>query len=293
MMFAVLASFAQEESRSMSENNKWSIKKKFERGEVMINTTRFCGYDKNEYGDLVVNWKEAEIVRLLFDLYLMNIGCSRLSDLLNYLGVKTMTDSQWETGTIGGMLSNEKYKGDFHLQKYYTPSTQRNVTRRNHGEVQSYYISENHEPIVSPELWGQVQEMKEYRKKERNIGQDGTKKFQNRYPLSGKLICPFCGKTLRRRQVYNKKIQWLCSTYIEKGKKACKGIRIDDVALAGLNITKQTVVEEVIQNGKKYYCYTRKTDFDCGIRNSADSAETENGGVLPGINRPRRTVIKL
>ena len=151
----------------MSENNKWSIKKKFERGEVMINTTRFCGYDKNEYGDLVVNWKEAEIVRLLFDLYLMNIGCSRLSDLLNYLGVKTMTDSQWETGTIGGMLSNEKYKGDFHLQKYYTPSTQRNVTRRNHGEVQSYYISENHEPIVSPELWGQVQEMKEYRKKER------------------------------------------------------------------------------------------------------------------------------
>ena len=138
----------------MSENNKWSIKKKFERGEVMINTTRFCGYDKNEYGDLVVNWKEAEIVRLLFDLYLMNIGCSRLSDLLNYLGVKTMTDSQWETGTIGGMLSNEKYKGDFHLQKYYTPSTQRNVTRRNHGEVQSYYISENHEPIVSPELWG-------------------------------------------------------------------------------------------------------------------------------------------
>ena len=56
---------------SMSENNKWSIKKKFERGEVMINTTRFCGYDKNEYGDLVVNWKEAEIVRLLFDLYLI------------------------------------------------------------------------------------------------------------------------------------------------------------------------------------------------------------------------------
>ena len=85
--------------------------------------------------------------------------------------------------------------------------------------------------------------MKEYRKKERNIGQDGTKKFQNRYPLSGKLICPFCGKTLRRRQVYNKKIQWLCSTYIEKRKKACKGIRIDDVALAGLNITEQTVVE--------------------------------------------------
>ena len=55
IMLAVLASFAQEESRSMSENNKWSIRKKFERGEVMITTSRFLGYDKNEYGDLIVN----------------------------------------------------------------------------------------------------------------------------------------------------------------------------------------------------------------------------------------------
>ena len=69
MMLAVLASFAQEESRSMSENNKWSIRKKFERGEVMITTSRFLGYDKNEYGDLIVNRKEAEIVSLTFDLY--------------------------------------------------------------------------------------------------------------------------------------------------------------------------------------------------------------------------------
>ena len=293
VMLAVLASFAQEERRSRSENNNWSILPICERGEVMFITTRFCGYDKDEYGDLVVNRKEAEIVRLLFDLYLMNVGCSRLSDLLNYLGVKTMTDGQWESGTIGGMLSNEKYKGDFHLQKYYTPPTRRNATRRNRGEVQSYYISENHEPIVPPEIWERVQQRKEQTKRERNIGQDGTKKFQNRYPLSGLLICPYCGRTLRRRQVYKKKIQWLCSTYIEKGKKACRGIRVDDETLTGLNITEQTVVEEVVQNGKKHYCYTRKADFDRGIRNRTGCTETQDGSVLPGINRPRRTVIKL
>ena len=61
----------------------------------------------------------------------------------------------------------------------------------------------------------------------------------------------------------------------------------------GLKITEQTVVDEVIQNGKKHYCYTSKADFDCGIRNSASSTETENGSVLPSVNRPRRTVIKL
>ena len=255
MMLAVLASFAQEESRSMSENNKWSIRKKFERGEVMITTSRFHGYDKNEYGDLIVNRKEAEIVSLTFDLYLLNVGSSRIGELLDYLGVKTVTGTTWESGTVNGMLCNEKYKGDFHLQKYYTPENKRNHTRKNNGEVQSYYI--------------------------------------NRYPLSGMLICPYCGKTLRRRQVYKKKIQWLCSTYIEKGVKACKGIRIDDAELQGLNITEQTVIEEVVKNGKKHYCYTSKADFDCGIRNSTVSVEIEDGSVLPSVNRPRRTVIKL
>ena len=191
------------------------------------------------------------------------------------------------------MLCNEKYKGDFHLQKYYTPENKRNHTRKNNGEVQSYYISENHEPIVSPEVWEKVQEVREQRKRDRNIGQDSTMKFQNRYPLSGMLICPYCGKTLRRRLVYKKKIQWLCSTYIEKGVKACKGIRIDDAELQGLNIAEQTVVEEVIRNGKKHYSYTSKADFDCGIRNSTVSAEIEDGSVLPSVNRPRRTVIKL
>lgn len=293
MMLAVLASFAQEESRSMSENNKWSIRKKFERGEVMITTSRFLGYDKNEYGYLIVNRKEAEIVSLTFDLYLMNVGSSRIGELLDYLGVKTVTGTTWESGTINGMLCNEKYKGDFHLQKYYTTENKRNHTRKNNGEVQSYYISENHEPIVSPEIWEKVQEVREQRKRDRNIGQDSTMKFQNRYPLSGMLICPYCGKTLRRRQVYKKKIQWLCSTYIEKGVKACKGIRIDDVELQGLNITEQTVIEEVVKNGKKHYCYTSKADFDCGIRNSTVSAEIEDGSVLPSVNRPRRTVIKL
>ena len=204
-----------------------------------------------------------------------------------------MTGETWEGGTIGGMIANEKYKGDFLLQKYYTPPDKRNVTRKNRGEVQSYYISENHEPIVSPEVWQQAQEMRDYRKKIRNIGQDGTRKFQNRYPLSGMLICPYCGKTLRRRQVYKKKIQWLCSTYIEQGKQACKGIRIDDTELAGLHVTEQTVVEEVLKDGKKHYRYTSKAEFDFTGESQPERPEDTDGSVLPGVNRPRRTVIKL
>ena len=44
-------------------------RKRFERGEGMINTTRFMGYDKDETGDLVINKKEAKIVRRIFEMY--------------------------------------------------------------------------------------------------------------------------------------------------------------------------------------------------------------------------------
>jgi len=293
MMLAVLASFAQEESRSMSENNKWSIQKKFERGEVMITTSRFLGYDKDEYGELKINRKEAEIVKLVFDIYLMGVGTFRLAKLLNDLGVPTITDGKWECGTIAGMLPNEKYKGDFHLQKYYTPENQRNQTRKNRGEVKSYYITDNHPAIIEPEKWEQVQAVTNKRKKEKNIGTGGTSKYQNRYPLSGLLVCPYCGKNLRRRQVYKKKIEWQCNTYIEKGKQCCKGIRVPDAEVQKQDITEQMVVEEVLRNGKKHYRYTSKREFGTGSQPEPVCEETPDGSILPGVNRPRRTVIKL
>lgn len=266
MMLAVLSSFAQEESRSMSENNKWTIRRKFELGEVMINTVRFLGYDKDEYGGLAINAKEALIVAFLYDMTLFGLGSSRLKNLLNVLGVKTVTGGEWHEGSISGVLINEKYKGDCHLQKTFTPENRRNQSRKNRGEVQSYYITDNHPAIVSADLWDRVQEERKRRKKERNIGSGGSAKYQNRYPLSGMLVCPYCGKNLRRRQVYKKRIQWWCSTYIEKGKQTCQGIRVDDAEVQKQNITEPTVVEEVEQSGKKYYRYTSKAEFGNGCR---------------------------
>jgi len=107
------------------------------------------------------------------------------------------------------------------------------------------------------------------------------------------LICPHCGKTLRRKQVYNKRIEWWCSTYITKGKSTCKGIKIADEIASKKNITEQTVIEEVMIDGEKYYSYTSKADYDRGIRNEPDAPTTENGSVLPRVNRQRRTAIKL
>lgn len=113
---------------------------------------------------------------------------------------------------------------------------------RNNGEVQSYYIEDDHQPIVTKETWDKVQQIMTGRKARRRIGADGTKKYQNRYPLSGLLICPYCGSTLKRKQVHNKRIEWWCSKSIKEGVKACKGIHVKDEDAIMQNITEPTVV---------------------------------------------------
>lgn len=77
-------------------------RKRFERGEGMINTTRFMGYDKDETGDLVINKKEAKIVRRIFEMYLSGEGCHRIAKILNDEGIKTITGSTWHPSTIKG-----------------------------------------------------------------------------------------------------------------------------------------------------------------------------------------------
>lgn len=292
LMLTVLASFAQEESYNISENQKWAIQKKFARGDVMINTNRFLGYDKDKDGNLIINEKEAEIVRMIFRMYLGGDGTFRIAKKLNELGIPTVTGKQWHETTIRGMLKNEKYKGDCLLQKYYVPKVG-GATVANDGKVKSYYITGNHEAIIPKEEWDAVQRLRKERAEERNIDTKNTQKFKNRYPLSGKLICSYCGKHLRRLYAY-KKYVWACSTYIDKGKKVCRGIRIPECVTDEWTIDEPVVVrEEVNADGEKYYSYSGQQESDG--RNSGKERNTQNpnGSVLPGVYRPRRTVIKL
>lgn len=293
VMLTVLASFAEEESRNVSENRKWSIQKKFERGEYMINTERFLGYDKDASGELVINHKEAVVVRFFADMYLLGVGSSRLGQLADFLGIPTVTGGKWAGGAFMGMFRNEKYKGDFLLQKYYTPEDKRNQSVRNKGEVQSYYMEDSHPAILSTEIWDALQKKMEENKRGRNIAQGDSMKYQNRYPLTGMLYCPFCGKKLRRRQGYKKKVEWLCITYIEEGKQACPGVRIPDESASRKQIIEPTVAEEVYRDGKKHYRYTSKEEFDKRGRETGEAEETAGSSVLQGEYRPRRAAIKL
>jgi len=261
LMLTVLSSFAEEESRGMSENIKWRIKKKFEKGDLILNTKRFLGYDRDEYGDLIINQKEAMVVERIYKEYLDGNGVFKITKMLNEEGVATVTGAKWHESTVLEVLKNEKYKGDVILQKTYTPNHLTKKKKKNKGEVDSFYIKDNHSPIISKEMWEKVQI------KINNKGiLRGIDKYQNRYPFSGMLICGKCGETLRRRtwnsKLSCKKIVWQCSNYIKNGKHACKGTKIDDSVISNVNIKEPMIVKEEFKNGKKHYSYTCKSEWN-------------------------------
>lgn len=80
----------QEESNNVSDNLKWRFRKKFEQGELQINTNRFLGYDKDEYGDLIINKEEAKIVEFIFNEYISSKGSFTIANELNAQGVPTV-----------------------------------------------------------------------------------------------------------------------------------------------------------------------------------------------------------
>jgi site-specific DNA recombinase len=295
LMLTVLSSFAQEESKNVSDNLKWRARKKFERGEMIINTNRFLGYDKDKYGDLVINSKEAEIVKKIYAEYLSGKGSFTIAKELNQEGIPTVTGRRWHDTTILEILKNEKYNGDAILQKYYIPDHVKKRKVRNYGLVDSYYIEDNHSPIISKEMWEQVQ-LEIQKRAEAKGNFKGSDKYQNRYPLTGMLYCSKCGATLRRRtwnsKLNCKKIVWQCSNYIKNGKDACAGTAIDNEVISRLNIKEETIVKESIKDGKKHYSYTSKSKQNEPCRNNR-TTEKENGSILQSVNRPIRTVIKL
>ena len=113
-----MSSLAQEESRSISENCTWGQRKRMADGKVSLAYTHFLGYDKGENGELVINEEQAEIVRLIYRLFLEGKSTYRIAQILTESKYKTMYgNDKWQKSTIINVLKNEKYKSDALLQK--------------------------------------------------------------------------------------------------------------------------------------------------------------------------------
>lgn len=119
---SIMASLAQEESRNLSENIKWGMTRKMERGEFTLPYKRLLGYRKGKDGRPEIIKKEAKIVQRIYWLFLNNVPIIRICSILEKKGAKAPGGGMhWHYSTIRSILTNEKYAGVALLQKTYTP----------------------------------------------------------------------------------------------------------------------------------------------------------------------------
>ena len=165
VLLSILSSLAQDESRSISENSTWGIRRRFEQGRLFINTTKFLGYDKDKNGNLVINEKQAKIVRRIYKEFLDGKGANRIArDLEKDRVPNWHGKAKWYENSIRGILTNEKYKGDALLQKTYTVDFLNKKREENTGQVPQYYVEDSHPAIIDKEMWEAAQLEMERRK---------------------------------------------------------------------------------------------------------------------------------
>lgn len=188
LILTVMAAFAQEESRSISENLKWGIRKRFENGESRW--TKTYGYRKTKDGEIVIEPDEAAIVRMIFKMYQYGITMPDILDELTFMQAPSARGRQtWNKTALKYLLENEKYVGDMRLQKWVSIDHISHKSVKNDSTVIPVYNVKNHHvPIIDRHTYQQVQRIMELKAPHGEY---------SRYPyFDTNFVCPLCGKKM-------------------------------------------------------------------------------------------------
>ncbi|GAB6172961.1 hypothetical protein JCM15765_24390 [Paradesulfitobacterium aromaticivorans] len=218
----------QEESRSISENVTWGQRKRMADGKISLPYGQFLGYEKGEDGLPKIIESEAEIVRMIFRLFMEGKTPSAIAKQLASQGIPSPAGKKtWQVATVKSILTNEKYKGDALLQKRFTVDFLTKATKVNEGEVPQYYVQNSHPAIIEPEEFDAVQAEIERRK---GLGRPSGCNS----PFTAKIVCGDCGgfygsKVWGSNTKYRRVI-WRCNEKY-KGDKRCNTPHVteDDV----------------------------------------------------------------
>lgn len=252
MLLTLLASVAQEEARSVSENMKWRIKKNFEEG--LPWGALLYGYKVENYKYFIVE-EEAKVIKLIYQMYLAGLGKEKIAKELNNLGYRTRMGAKWSDSSIRKILTNYDYTGNLLLQKTYRLDYISKNTAINHGELPQYHVEENHDAIIDIATWNEVQE-----EIKRRNGKIKRKTNPVDSPLKGKIKCGCCGKNFLRKD-HQYRPYWICATYSRKGKDVCPSKKIDEEVLFNildnLNIDIASIKEIIINNDMTLSIYNK------------------------------------
>lgn len=250
VLLTIMASLAQQESQSLSQNVKLGLQYRYQQGKVQINHHRFLGYDKDEEGNLVIIPEEAEIIRRIFREYLEGQSPYAIAKALEADGILTGAGkTKWYDTTIRKILQNEKYMGDALLQKTYTIDflTKRRI--KNTGEMPQYYIEDHHEAIIPKHLFYAAQEEMLKRQNGRRTGNGKKRCYSSSNPFSNLIVCGNCGDIFRRVHWNNrgqKSIVWRCVSRLENKRTTyhARTILEDDLIQATMKAFKQMLTDK-------------------------------------------------
>lgn len=231
LMLTILASFAQEESRSISDNVKWGTRKRFEKG---IPNGRFQIYGYRWEGDhLVIHEEEAKIVRLIYNNYLNGLSAETTEKQLAEMGVKSYKGQHFGNTSIRQILGNITYTGNLLFQKEYVADPISKKSRINRGELPQYFVENTHEAIIPMDVYQAVQAEKARR---RELGALANWSI-NTSCFTSKIKCGRCGKSYQRSNRKGRKDPdanytiWICGTRRKTGNAQCQNKDIPEQML--------------------------------------------------------------
>ena len=285
----IMAGVAQDEIRKLSERLKFGFRQAIKNGHVLGND-KLYGYDKKDCV-LTVNEEEAEIIRIIFDLYgNQRLGTRAISKRLMELGYTSREGNAFNTLTIRHILENPKYKGWYCGNKSQSVDyrTKRNVLLDESEWVT--YPDPSIPAIVSEELWNRANALYKRRREEMKSHSSGVS-FHNRYPYSAKIYCEEHGTTFHRQVIQTKKGQqevWQCKVYRSHGRAACSApqIRSSDLDVILSDIFKELVRDKekiidslvtVLTNIPKEVDYGK---LRCQVENEMDDLERKKNRLL-------------
>lgn len=285
----IMAGVAQDEIRKLSERLKFGFRQAIKNGHVLGND-KLYGYDKKDCV-LTVNEEEAEIIRIIFDLYgNQRLGTRTISKRLMELGHTSREGNAFNTLTIRHILENPKYKGWYCGNKSQSVDyrTKRNVLLDESEWVT--YPDPSIPAIVPEELWNRANALYKRRREEMKSHSSGIS-FHNRYPYSAKIYCEEHGTTFHRQVIQTKKGQqevWQCKVYRSHGRAACSApqIRSSDLDVILSDIFKELVRDKekiidslvtVLTNIPKEVDYSK---LRCQVENEMDDLERKKNRLL-------------
>ena len=219
VLLTIMSSLAQEESRSISENCTWGQRKRFADGKVTVPFKHFIGYDRGEDGNLVLNKKQAEVVKQIYAMFLKGMTPHTIARKLTEEKIKTPAGRDtWSSSSVKSILSNEKYKGDALLQKTFCEDFLTKKMKLNQGEVPQYYVENNHEAIIDPQTFDMVQAELARRT-------SGNNRHSGVHLLSNKIKCGDCGGWYGSKVWHSndkfRRIIWQCNNKYKNKDKRC------------------------------------------------------------------------